>query len=136
MLRNSSMSIMMILVAASLIGISTIHQNAEGQTPPKRAVGDIVQLTTYAPVAGCIAVVTLSNVPNELGLKPGAVILLFSERESNCVLLGMSKMTNYGPIAFEALKMTVSSLPPIVRVDINRPANFADLYRMFSVDVS
>ena len=81
-----SMMVLLVVVAASLIGISSIHQYVEGQRPPAgRAVGNIIQLTTYAPVAGCTAPVELSpNVPNGLGLKPGESILLFSEREYLC----------------------------------------------------
>jgi hypothetical protein len=33
MLRKTSVSMMVLLVAASLIGISSIHQYVEGQTP-------------------------------------------------------------------------------------------------------
>jgi hypothetical protein len=44
-------------------------------------------------------------------------------------------MTGYGAVAFEA-QMTVSSLPPVVRVDVNLPANSPDLYRIFNLDVS
>jgi hypothetical protein len=71
-----------------------------------------------------------------LGLKPGASIFLFSERESNCVLLGMSIMSKYGAVAFEAQKMTVSGLPAVIRADLNFPASTPNLYRMFNVDVS
>ena len=82
MLGKTSVSMMVFLVAASLIGISSIHQYIEGQKPYKRAVGDVAQLTSYTPVAGCIAAVVLpTNVPNALGLKPGTSILLFYERE-------------------------------------------------------
>jgi hypothetical protein len=78
MLKKSSVFMMLPIIKASLVGI---HQYAEGQTRHKRAVGNIAQLTNYTPAAGCIAAVVLStNVPNELGLKPGASIFLFSER--------------------------------------------------------
>lgn len=137
MLKKSPVFLMLLITTASLVGICSIHYYAEGQTPPGRAVGDVIQVTTYAPVAGCITSVALAtSVPNALGLKPGTVILLFSERESNCVLLGMSKMTNYGAVAFEAQKMTVSGLPAVIRADLNLPASTPNLYRMFNVDVS
>jgi hypothetical protein len=134
---KSLLFMMLVVITASLVGISIIHQYAEGQTPSKRAVGDIVQLTTYAPVAGCIAVISLAdNVPNELGVKPGETIFLFSEREGSCVLLGMSKMTKYGPVAFEAQKMTAASLPSVIRADLKIQATSPGLYRLFNVDVS
>ena len=138
MLGKTSVSMMVLfIVVASLIGISSIHQYVEGQKPYKRAVGNVLQFTSYTAVAGCVTPVVLaSNVPNDLGLKPGTSILLFSERESGCVILGMSKMSGYGAVAFEAQKMTVSSLPPVVRADLELPANYPTLYRMFSVDIS
>jgi hypothetical protein len=79
-----SMMVLLVIVAASLIGISSIHQYVEGQTPPPAGtvVGNVIQLTSYAPVAGCITSVILpTNEPNPLKVKPGTTILLFSERE-------------------------------------------------------
>ena len=70
MLGKTSVSMMVLLVAASLIGISSIHQYVEGQKPPaktplagstSRVVGEIVQVTSYAPVAGCITSVILAK---------------------------------------------------------------------------
>ena len=136
MLKQSSILMMVLLGAASLIGIGSIHHYAEGQTPVGRAVGDVLQVTTYAPVAGCMAVVSLPANEPSLGLKAGESIFLFSERESTCVLLGMSKMTNYGVVAFEAQKMTVSGLPAVIRADVKLPASTPNLFRMFNVDVS
>ena len=137
MLKKSSVFMMLLITTASLVGTSSIHHYAEGQAPVGRAVGNVLQVTTYAPVAGCMAVVSLpATEPNGLGVKPGEHIYLFSERESNCVLLGMSKMTNYGAVAFEAQKMTVSGLPAVIRADLNLPASTPNLYRMFNVDVS
>lgn len=137
MLKKPSVFMMLLITTASLVGISSIHDYAEGQTPTGRAVGNVLQVTTYAPVAGCMAVVALSSTePNGIGLKPGASLFLFSERESNCVLLGMSIMSKYGAIAFKAQKMTVSGLPPIIRTDVNLPPLTPNLYRMFNVDVS
>jgi hypothetical protein len=84
MLRKTSVYMMVLLVAASVIGISSIHQYVEGQTPPPAGtvVGNVIQLTSYTPVAGCITSVILpTNEPNPLKVKPGTAILLFSERE-------------------------------------------------------
>jgi hypothetical protein len=141
MLGKTSGSMMVLLVAASLIGISSIHQYVEGQRPPatSRMVGEIVQVTSYAPVAGCMTGVLLgSNVPAPPGLKPGDNIMLFSERESTCVLLGVSKMlgSNNEIIGFYAQKMTASSLPPVIRVDLglDKTPPPLPLYRLFSLD--
>ena len=80
MLGKTSVSMMVLLVAASLIGISSIHQYVEGQGPP-RVVGNLIQVTSYVSVAGCVVSVQLStNVPNPLGLDPGTPIMLFSDR--------------------------------------------------------
>jgi hypothetical protein len=137
MLKKSSVFMMLLITTASLVGISSIHYYAEGQTPVSRVVGNVLQVTTYAPVVGCMAVVSLpATEPNDRGVKPGEPIFLFSERESTCVLLGMSKMTNYGVVAFEAQKMTVSGLPAVIRADVKLPASTPNLFRMFNVDVS
>jgi hypothetical protein len=81
-----SMMVFLVIVVASLTGISSIHQYVEGQKPPaSRGVGTIVQVTSYAPVAGCIvSVILASNVPSPPGVQPGDSIILFSEREYLC----------------------------------------------------
>jgi hypothetical protein len=38
-------------------------------------------------------------------------------------------------IGFKAQKMTVSSLPAVVRGDFGLSANFPNLYRMFSLNI-
>jgi hypothetical protein len=150
MLGKTSVSMMVLLLAASLIGISSIHQYIEGQKPPaktplagstSRVVGEIVQVTSYAPVAGCITSVILAkNIPSPPGVQPGDSIILFSERESTCVLLGVSKMIGSGNeiIGFNAQKMTASSLPPVLRVALGLdkipPVQHPNLYRLFSLD--
>jgi hypothetical protein len=83
-----------------------------------------------------VLVALSATEPNGIGLKTGTLIYLFSERESNCVLLGMSIMSKYGAVAFEAQKMTVSGLPAVIRTDVNLPPLTPNLYRMFNVDVS
>jgi hypothetical protein len=136
MLGKTSVFMMLLITTASLVGIS-IHDYAEGQTPTGSAVGDVLQVTTYAPVAGCMASVALSPTePNGLGLRPGSPIFLFSERESNCVLLGMSIMSKYGAVAFEAQKIPVSGLPAVIRTDLNLPPLTPNLYKVFKVYVS
>jgi hypothetical protein len=134
-----SMMVLLVIVAASLIGISSIHQYVEGQPATSRMVGTIVQVTTYAPVAGCMTVVLLDdNTPAPSGLKPGGSVALFSERESTCVLLGVSNMIGSGSdiIGFNAQKITASSLPPAVRVvlGLDKAPLPLPLYKMFSLD--
>ena len=71
MLEKTSVSMMVLLVAASLIGISSIHQYVEGQTPPPAATpktqqqaqkfkfvtGSVSRVTIYASSGGkaCLA---------------------------------------------------------------------------------
>jgi hypothetical protein len=120
MFKKSPVFMMVLLLAASLIGIGSIHQYVKGQKPPaSRMVGKVVQMTSYGPVAGCMALVGLAdNIPAPPGLKPGDSIMLFSERESICVLLGVSKMIGSGNeiIGFNAQQTTAASLPVVVRV--------------------
>jgi hypothetical protein len=105
MLRKYSLSMMVLLVAASLIGISSIHQYVEGQAPPAK-VPQQKQAQEEVQVAGrvvaaiisasktCIAFVELpGDKPNLLRLKPGTTITLFAPIES-CALFGLSKIGN------------------------------------------
>ena len=77
MLGKTSVSMMVLLVASSLIGISSIHQYVEGQTAtptPQREVqvaGRVVAAIISASKT-CTAFVELpGDKPNLLGLKPG-----------------------------------------------------------------
>jgi amino acid transporter len=95
MLGKTSVSMMVLLVAASFIGISSIHQYAEGQTPkPQKNVqlaGRVVAAIISASKT-CTAFVELpGDKPNLLGLKPGTTITLIAPIES-CVLFGLSKI--------------------------------------------
>ena len=113
MLGKTSVSMMVLLVAASLIGISSIYQYVEGQGPsgatPKpqqKAIyvtGMVSRVINYASSSAdkaCIAVVQLpSDRPNNLKLKPGELIALLSPNESFCTLFGLSKIGNT-PIQF------------------------------------
>jgi hypothetical protein len=102
MLEKTSVSMMVLLVvAASLIGISSIHQYIEGQKPPPAATpkpqqGTVTRVTNYASSDGkaCIAMVQLPiDRPNDLGLlKPGELIALLAPNESFCTLFGQSKI--------------------------------------------
>jgi hypothetical protein len=99
MLGKTSVSMMVLLVAASLIGISSIHQYVEGQTPtPQREVqlaGRVVAATISASKT-CNALVELpGDKPNLLRLPPGTRISLSAPNsESFCILFGLSKIGN------------------------------------------
>src|SRR5215204_2362004 len=105
MLEKTSVSMMVLLVAASLIGISSIHQYVEGQTPPPAATpkpqqapkaesvveanGRVLFVTIFASKT-CTAIVALpSEEPNKLGLSPGTIISVSAPSESSCTLFGL-----------------------------------------------
>ena len=98
MLGKTSVSMMVLLVAASLIGISSIHQYIEGQTPPPAATPQpqqpvqqatyvtsmVNRVINYASSDGkaCLAIVRLpSNEPNNLNLEPGEHIAVLAPNE-------------------------------------------------------
>jgi hypothetical protein len=96
MLGKTSVSMMVLLVASSLIGISSIHQYVEGQTPKPqrevqvtgRVVADIISASKT-----CTAFVELpGDKPNLLRLPPGTTITLIAPSESFCTLFGLSKI--------------------------------------------
>src|SRR5215216_3122500 len=131
MLEKTSVSMMVLLVASSLIGISIIHQYIEGQTPPPAATpkpqqaqkaesakGRVLATTISESSAGkrCVALVLLPDKePNNLGLEPGAIILLSAPSESFCTLFGLSKIGKT-QIGFDGQKISASSVPPAYRV--------------------
>jgi hypothetical protein len=95
MLGKTSVSMMVLLVASSLIGISSIHQYVQGQTPtPQREIqvaGRVVAAIISASKT-CTAFVELpGDKPNLLGIKPGTTITLTAPIES-CALFGLSKI--------------------------------------------
>ena len=111
---------MVLLVAASLIGISSIHQYIEGQAPPPAATPKPQQAQKAEPVVArgqvlfatmfasktCAAIVKLtSGEPNELGLPPGTTISLMGPSESSCILFGLSKIGKT-EITFDAQKIS------------------------------
>ena len=110
MLGKTSVSIMVLLAAASLIGISSIHQYVEGQTPKLQQVqktesvpivkGRVLfaTLTVQQASKTCTATVELpGDEPNTLGLQPGTTIRVDGPTES-CTLFGLSKIGNTNPI--------------------------------------
>lgn len=118
MLRKSSVFLTVLLVASSLVGISSIHQYAEGQTPPPAATpesqktvvasGQVSLITVFADKT-CSAFVALpKDGPNTLGLSPGTWITLAAPIES-CTLFGLSKIGKT-EIVFGAQKSNVCAL--------------------------
>jgi hypothetical protein len=147
MLEKTSVSMMVLLVAASLIGISSMHQYVKGQTPPPAATpqpqqqaqkfkfvtGSVSRVTIYASSDGkaCLAQVGLpNNRPNNLGIRPGGNIELLAPDESICVLFGQSKIGKI-IISFDVEKITPLGLPPTLRVDF--PPDYQLLYRAIQV---
>ena len=141
MLEKTSVSMMVLLVAASLIGISSMHQYVEGQTPQpqqqaqkfKFVTGSVSRVTIYASSDGkaCLAQVGLpNNRPNNLGIRPGGNIELLAPDESICVLFGQSKIGKI-IISFDVEKITPLGLPPTLRADF--PPDYQLLYRVIQV---
>lgn len=147
MLEKTSVSMMVLLVAASLIGISSMHQYVEGQTPPPAATpqpqqqaqkfkfvtGSVSRVTIYASSDGkaCLAQVGLpNNRPNNLGIRPGGNIELLAPDESICVLFGQSKIGKI-IISFDVEKITPLGLPSTLRADF--PPDYQLLYRAIQV---
>jgi hypothetical protein len=102
MLGKTPVSMMVLLVAASLIGINSIHQYVEGQAPKpqqKQAQQEVqvagrVVAAIISASKTCTAFVELpGDKPNLLRLKPGTTITLFAPIES-CALFGLSKIGN------------------------------------------
>ena len=123
--------VLLVVVAASLIGISSIYQYIEGQGPPgakqqpqqQAKVKDIVgvaidSVDVYASSDGkaCIAQVQLSGTrPNSLGLALGSTIDLLAPDESICILLGLSKINKSGVFLDVEKLTTLNALPPTLR---------------------
>ena len=76
---KSPLFMMLVIITASLVGISSIHQYVEGQTPPAAtpepqktvvATGQVSLITVFADKT-CSAIVALpKDEPNTLGLSP------------------------------------------------------------------
>jgi hypothetical protein len=134
MLGKTSVSMMVLLVAASVIGISSsMHQYVEGQTPPPaatpkpqqapkaesvvEATGRVLFVTIFASKT-CSAVVQLpSDEPNKLGLTPGTIISLGAPIESFCTLFGLSKIGKT-QITFDAQKISEQRFYRATRVSL------------------
>jgi hypothetical protein len=106
---------MVLLVPASLIGISSMHQYLEGQTPPPATTPQPRQLpTTYVDIKGrinfvivfpggsCNAFVQVSgNSATQLGLPGGNLIRLGAADQNMCTSFGLANIGNTD-ITFDA----------------------------------
>jgi hypothetical protein len=105
MLRKYSVLMVVLLVAASLIGISSIHQYIEGQLqnikPTVQLQGQVVSAIISAGAeATCTASVKLpADKPNAADLPPGTSLTLKAPTES-CTLFGLAKIGET-PIQFK-----------------------------------
>jgi hypothetical protein len=145
MLRKSLVFMMLLMVTASLVGLSGfVYQFVGGQgqsaTPQpqpqvqkviKGVIGSVQSVQVYASSDGkvCLAEVALpSNRPNNLGARPGGVIELLAPDESMCVLFGQSKIGKT-QIMFRVEKLTsLDSIPPTLREDF--PPDYPYVYRV------
>jgi hypothetical protein len=137
MLRKYPVSMMVLLVAASLIGISSVHQYIEAQ-PPARTLegGGMVQLVRmFDSSAGkaCTATLQLQG-PNNLRLQVGTDIDLWAPNEHFCTLLALSKMVKVD-VGITAQNVRATSLPPAILAALTMPANHPDLYRVTELDI-
>jgi hypothetical protein len=143
MLGKTSVSMMVLLVAASLIGISSIYQYIEGQPqqPTQKATyvtGTVNRVVNYASSDGkaCIAMVQLPiDRPNNLNLELGEPIVVLAPNESVCTLFGQSKIGKTPIVVFIAQKITVSSLPRAFQADPTVIWETFPIYRISRVDL-
>jgi hypothetical protein len=136
-----SMMVLLVIVAASLIGISSIHQYIEGQGPPTAtpklqqlsAAGTIILVKNFDSSAGkaCAATLQLAqrSNSNNLGIKPGTFIALLAPNESFCTLFGLAEMGRL-EIDIQAQNIKSTSLPPAIQTDLIIPASSAHLYKI------
>jgi hypothetical protein len=142
MLGKTSVSMMVLLViAASLIGMSSIHQYIEGQAPPAKkpqqlsGAGMVGLVRMFDSPAGklCTAGLTLQG-PNTFGLKAGTDIDLLAPSEHFCTLFILSKIGKM-EVGVTAQKITASSLPPAIRGAFTPATTYPLLYRVSEVDI-
>jgi hypothetical protein len=145
MLGKTSVSMMMLLVAASLIGISSIHQYVEGQAPrvtklPQRldAVGTLGSVRVLDSPAGksCSTALTITQTvsPATGGLPPGTMIELVAPNEHWCTLFVLSKILSKQGIGFAAQNIKATSLPPAIRTALLLSPN-DPVYRITDLDI-
>lgn len=129
MLRKYSVFMMVLLVAASLIGIASIYLYVEGQGPPaaksqpKQQTRYIFQgnvkgidISVFPDGKACIAdVQVLGNTRNKPGIRPDGTVDLLSPDASICNLFGQS-MIGKRVLNFDTERLTTTNaLPPSLR---------------------
>ena len=148
MLGKTSVSMMVLLVvAASLIGISSIYQYEKGQVPPAATsqaqqqasgsgAGTVKLVRMFDSPAGkaCTAGLDIAQGPNTLRLKPGTHIDLVASNEHFCTLFVLSKI-GQTEIGITVQKIKATSLPPAVRGALAFPANHPQLYSISELDI-
>jgi hypothetical protein len=147
MLGKTSVSVMVLLVAASLIGISSIYQYEEGQAPPAatsqpqqqaslNGAGTVKLVRMFDSSAGkaCTAGLEIAQGPNTLRLKPGTHIDLVAPNEHFCTLFVLSKI-GQTEIGITVQKIKATSLPPALRGVLAFPANHPQLYSISELDI-
>jgi hypothetical protein len=149
MLGKTSVCMMVLLVvAASLIGISSIHQYVEGQPRAKvpaklpqqlSAVGTVASVRMIDSPAGkaCAAALSITQTVSPAGssgLPPGTSIELVAPNEHWCTLFVLSKIVSKQGIGFEAQNIKVTSLPPAIRMALLlSPSD--PVYRITDLDI-
>ena len=125
MLEKTSVSMMVLLVVASLIGISSIYLYVEGQGPPAAKSqpkqqtiyffqGNVkgVDISVYSDGKACIADVQLAgNTQNKPGIRPDGTVDLLSPDASVCNLFGQS-MIGKRILNFDTERLTTSNALP------------------------
>jgi hypothetical protein len=143
MLRKSSALMMLLVVTASLIGISTIYQPVNVETQPQQRsgpmVGKITHTIVYASSDGkaCLANAQIStrlyHPDYPLGLKPGNYIMLLTLDGSICDSLNQATIARQEIDFRVALApLTVNAIPPALRADLG---SSQILYRVIQVSL-
>jgi hypothetical protein len=141
MLRKYSVITMVLFVAASLIGMSSIYQPANVETQPQQAsgtmIGKVTHTIVYASSDGkaCLANAQISTKlyrPNyPLGLKPGDTVTLLASDGTFCDVLNQAAIAKIDIQFWVALApLTVKAIPPTLREIF---ASNESLYRVIFV---
>jgi hypothetical protein len=141
MLNKTSVFMMLLIVTASLVGISTIYQptsvTTQSQQRSSFMIGKVTHTIVYASSDGkaCLANAQISprlyhpNYP--LGLKPGNNIMLLTMDESICDSLSQVSIAQQEVQFRVALApLTLKAIPPTLREDL--PSS-QSLYRVIQI---
>jgi hypothetical protein len=133
MLKKSSvfMMVLLVVIAASLIGIASIYLYAEGQRPPAAKLqpkqptiyffqGNVkgVDISVYPDGKACIADVQIAgNTRNNYSIKPDGTVDLLSPDASVCNLFGQS-MIGKRILNFQTERLTTPNALPAALRDV------------------